>query len=51
VPLYAGRVGSFVARHTGSDPAAVEQDLEKLGLEYERSKPRLVELWSPERGR
>lgn len=51
VPLYLGRAASFIAPNAGRDPASVEERLEALALEYERSKPWLVERWNPESGR
>ncbi|HYM79927.1 MAG TPA: glycosyl transferase family 2 [Candidatus Limnocylindria bacterium] len=51
VPLYLGRTASFVESHATHDRMAVEQQLEALGLQYEQSKPYLVERWTSEGGR
>lgn len=45
VPLYLGRVASFVGEHAGSDAATVQRALEDLALVYERTKPFLLERW------
>ena len=46
IPLYLGRTGSFLIQFAAADPADVEAALEALGLEFERSKPALVEGWN-----
>jgi hypothetical protein len=46
MPLYLGRLASFLAQHTASDADAVEQDLERLAGQFERSKPYLIERWT-----
>ncbi len=44
-PLYLGRTASFVLETADADADAVEEILEELCLEYERSKPYLAERW------
>ncbi|MFI5166115.1 MAG: glycosyltransferase [Thermoanaerobaculales bacterium] len=44
-PLYLGRTASFVLETAEADAAEVEEVIEKLCLEYERTKPYLVERW------
>jgi len=51
VPLYLGRAASFLGPGAGGEPAVLGERLEALALEYERSKPWLVERWNPESGR
>ncbi|HUL32693.1 MAG TPA: hypothetical protein VL128_02310 [Candidatus Eisenbacteria bacterium] len=46
VPLYRGRVYSFITKHRSSDAAAVEADLEALCQEFANQKPYLVERWN-----
>ena len=46
VPLYLGRVASFAAAVAGLDPAAADERLEALCLEFERSRDDLVALWT-----
>jgi hypothetical protein len=46
IPLYLGRTGSFLIQFAAADPAGVEAALEALDLEFERSKPALVEGWN-----
>jgi len=46
VPLYLGRTGSFLAQWAGRSPAEAEAALESLSLQFERSKPWLVERWN-----
>jgi len=50
VPLYLGRVASFVREMSTSDAAAVEERLGRLCEEFERSRPYLVERWNGDRG-
>lgn len=45
VPLYLGRVASFVQEVSTSDVAAVEDRLECLCREFERWRPYLAERW------
>ena len=44
--LYLGRVASFAAAVAGLDPAAADERLEALCLEFERSRDDLVALWT-----
>jgi len=46
IPLYLGRTGSFLIQYAQAAPADVEAALEAVGLEFERSKPSLVECWN-----
>ena len=46
MPLYLGRVASFLSKHEVSDPVDVEQDLERLSQQFERAKPYLIERWN-----
>jgi hypothetical protein len=46
VPLYLGRVSSFLAEHADAPAQSIESRLEALCLEFERFKPTLVELWT-----
>jgi len=46
IPLYLGRAGSFLIQYASADTADVETALDALGLEFERSKPFLVECWN-----
>jgi glucosylglycerate synthase len=45
VPLYRGRIYSFLVEHHTSTPDEIEADTEKLCLEFERQKPYLLEKW------
>ncbi len=46
VPIYRGRVHSFLTVHRSDDPEAVEADLEDLCQEFVRQKSFFVERWS-----
>jgi hypothetical protein len=46
VPLYLGRVASFAAEVAGLGPAAADERLEALCLQFERSRDDLVALWT-----
>lgn len=46
IPLYLGRAGSFLIQYASADPADVDLALESLCLQFERSKPDLVERWN-----
>jgi hypothetical protein len=48
VPLYRGRIYSFIAEHQTSTPDEIEADTEKLCLEFVRQKPYLLEKWKAE---
>lgn len=45
VPLYRGRIYSFLEEHHDSSPEDIEAHSENLCLEFERQKPYLVERW------
>jgi glucosylglycerate synthase len=45
VPLYRGKICSFLIEHSDSSPAEMEADSENLCLEFERQKPYLIEKW------
>jgi glucosylglycerate synthase len=45
VPLYRGRIYSFLQEHHDSSPEDIEGHSENLCLEFERQKPYLVERW------
>jgi hypothetical protein len=45
VPLYRGKICSFLIEHANSSPADMETDSETLCTEFERQKPYLVEKW------
>ncbi len=45
VPLYRGRIYSFLLEHAEGSPEEMEADLESLCLEFERQKPYLIERW------
>jgi glucosylglycerate synthase len=45
VPLYRGRLYSFLLEHADSATDEIEADSEALCLEFERQKPYLVERW------
>jgi len=46
VPLYRGRIYSFLLEHHDSSPEDIEAHSENLCLEFERQKPYLVERWN-----
>ena len=46
MPLYLGRVASFLSEHAVADPIDVEKDLERLSQQFERAKPYLIERWN-----
>ena len=46
MPLYLGRVASFLGQHAASDPVDLEQDLERLSQQFEQAKPYLIERWN-----
>lgn len=45
VPLYRGKIYSFLAEHVDSSPSAMEADSENLCMEFERQKPYLRQKW------
>jgi glucosylglycerate synthase len=45
VPLYRGRMFSFLVEHQDSSPDEIEKDSEHFCLELERQKPYLIERW------
>jgi glucosylglycerate synthase len=45
VPLYRGRIYSFLVKHEDSSLIEIEVDTENLCLEFERQKPYLIERW------
>jgi hypothetical protein len=46
VPLYRGRLYSFLQEHANSSPEAMETQSESLCQEFERQKPYLLERWT-----
>ena len=46
VPLYRGRIYSFLVEHHDSSPEEIEADTENLCVEFERQKPYLIERWT-----
>ena len=45
VPLYRGKIYSFLVEHSDSSPTDMEVHCENLCLEFERQKPYLTEKW------
>src|SRR6266852_2095888 len=45
VPLYRGRIYSFLLEHHDSSPEEIEADTESLCLEFEHQRPYLLEKW------
>jgi len=45
-PLYLGRTGSFLRQYATSPEPVVDEALENLCREFERSKPDLVQRWN-----
>jgi len=45
VPLYRGRIYSFLQEHYDSSPEDIEASSENLCLEFERQRPYLIERW------
>ncbi len=45
VPLYRGKVYSYLLQHESSSADEIEADSENLCLEFERQKPYLVQRW------
>ena len=48
-PLYLGRTGSFLRQYATSPEAEVDEALENLCREFERSKPDLIQRWNSSR--
>jgi hypothetical protein len=46
VPIYRGRMFTFLSDNRNASSADVGNDIESLCLEFERSKPYLLELWN-----
>jgi hypothetical protein len=46
VPLYRGRVHTFLGQNREASEQEVEQHIESLCLTFERLKPYLLELWA-----
>ena len=49
VPLYRGRLYSYLRQHAESVPEEMERGSEALCLEFERQKPYLIERWNAKR--
>jgi len=45
-PLYLGRTGSFVRQYASATEAEIDEALESLSREFERSKPDLIQRWN-----
>jgi hypothetical protein len=45
IPLYLGRVASFVKENQKSSAAEVEGEIESLCQVFEKMKPYLIEHW------
>jgi glucosylglycerate synthase len=45
-PLYLGRTGSFLRQYATSPESEVDEALENLCREFERSKPDLIQRWN-----
>jgi hypothetical protein len=45
-PLYLGRTGSFLRQYSSAQDTDVDAALESLCLEFERSKPDLIQRWN-----
>jgi len=46
VPLYRGRLYSYLLQHAHSSVEEMQADSELLCLEFERQKPYLIEKWN-----
>jgi len=46
VPLFRGRVYTFLTENRDSSAEQVESRIEELSQAFEKEKPRLVELWN-----
>ena len=45
-PLYLGRTGSFLRQYSSARETEVDEALESLCREFERSKPDLIQRWN-----
>ena len=50
LPLYLGRTASYITDMAAADDAAIESRIEALELEFETSRPYLIERWNSEGG-
>lgn len=50
IPLYLGRVASFVKENIDSSASEVEEKIESLCKVFEEMKPYLIERWAKEKG-
>ena len=50
LPLYLGRTASYITDMAAADDAAIEGRIEALELEFETSRPYLIERWNSEGG-
>ena len=50
VPLYRGRLHTFLEQNRGASPRKVEENIEALCLTFERLKPDLLSLWTKQEG-
>jgi len=46
VPIYRGRMFTFLSENRNASSADVGNNIENLCLEFERLKPYLLELWN-----
>ena len=46
VPLYRGRLYSYLVQHAQASPQMMEKDSEMVSEEFERQKPYLIERWA-----
>jgi glucosylglycerate synthase len=50
VPLYRGRVHTFLEQESTASAQKVEQDIEAICQTFERCKPRLLSIWTRQQG-
>lgn len=50
VPLYRGRIYTFLMQNAEASAAEVEQNIESLCLSFEQMKPNLLEMWQRKEG-
>jgi hypothetical protein len=50
VPLYRGRVHTFLEQISTASAQKVEQDIEAVCQTFERCKPRLLSIWARQQG-